>query len=80
MTGTSWLLPIKSAQRGCKAAASPTLLHTYLRLTAAHAGMAPMPMPMQGGAPVQMPQGVYMPQQAIYGPPVMMPGPGKAHA
>jgi hypothetical protein len=39
--------------------------------------MAPMPMPMQGGSPVQMPQGVYMPQQAIYGPPVMMPGPGK---
>ena len=39
-----------------------------------------MPMPMQGGAPVQMPQGVYMPQQAIYGPPVMMPGPGKACA
>ncbi len=34
-----------------------------------------MPMSMQGGAPVQMPQGMYMPPgQPMYGPPVMMPG------
>lgn len=47
---------------------------TSFHSCAVGAGMAPMPMPMQGGAPVQMPQGVYMQQPAMYGPPVMLPG------